>query len=118
VIFLFPGVNKRQMELAMRKMGIQQQELDAVEVIIRLKDKEIVISEPNVSKVNMMGQYTYQVVGKETTRPLFIPSSEIEINEEDIKTVIEQTGVDYNTAKDAIKKHKGDLAEAIMELKE
>jgi len=43
VIFLFPGVNKRQMELAMRKMGIQQQELDAVEVIIRLKDKEIVI---------------------------------------------------------------------------
>ena len=111
---MFPGVNKKQMEQAMRKMGIQQQELDATEVVIKLSNgKEIVISDPNVSKVNMMGQYTYQVVGKEIIREA---SSEPEINEDDVKTVMEQANVDEETAKEAIKKHNGDLAEAILEL--
>lgn len=98
----------------MRKMGIQQQELDASEVVIKLSNgKEIVISDPSVSKVNMMGQYTYQIAGKETIRDA---SSEPEINEDDVKTVMEQANVDEDAAKEAIKKHNGDLAQAIIEL--
>ena len=111
---MIPGMNPRQMRQAMKRMGIQQEELDAKEVIIRLEDKEIVISNPNVSKVNMMGQDTYQVVGEEEIREL---DSAPDISDDDIKTVIEQTGVSKEKAVKAIEKSKGDLAEAILKLK-
>ena len=111
---MIPGMNPRQMKQAMRKLGIQQQEIDAKEVIIRLEDKEIVISNPNVSKVNMMGQDTYQVVGEESERSL---DSAPEISDDDIKTVMEQAGVSKEEAVKAIEECKGDLAEAILKLK-
>ena len=111
---MIPGMNPRQMRMAMKKLGIQQQEIDAKEVIIRLEDKEIVISNPSVTKVNMMGQDTYQVVGEESERSL---SSEPEISEDDIATVAEQTGVSKEEAEQSIKDSKGDLAEAILKLK-
>jgi nascent polypeptide-associated complex subunit alpha len=111
---MIPGMNPRQMRMAMKKLGIQQEEIAAKEVIIRLEDKEIVISNPSVTKVNMMGQDTYQVVGEESERSL---SSEPEISEEDITTVAEQAGVSKEKAEQAIKDSKGDLAGAIMKLK-
>lgn len=102
------------MQQMMRKMGIQQAEIDATEVIIKTHDKDIIISNPQVSKVNVMGQETFQIVGNVSERAL---SSEPEISEEDIKTVAEQAGVSEEAAKKAILKHKGDLASAILELK-
>jgi nascent polypeptide-associated complex subunit alpha len=111
---MIPGMNPRQMRMAMKKLGIQQEEIAAKEVIIRLEGKEIVISNPNVTKVNMMGQDTYQVVGEESERSL---SSEPEISEEDITTVAEQAGVSKEQALKALQEAKGDLAEAILKLK-
>ena len=107
-------MNPRMMRQAMKRMGIQQQEIEATEVIIRTPDKEIVITNPQVSKVNMMGQKTYQIVGEEHERDL---SSEPEINDDDIKTVMEQANVDENTARKAIEDNDGDLARAIISLK-
>ena len=112
---MFPGMNPRKMNQMMKKMGIQQVEIDATEVIIKTPEKEIVIQSPSVSKVNMMGQQTYQVVGEEHERAL---STEPEIGEDDIKTVMEQTGADEQKAREAIKEAKGDLAQAIMRLSE
>ena len=112
---MIPGMNPRAMKQAMKRMGIQQQDIEATEVIIKTPDKEIVISNPQVAKVNMMGQETYQIVGKAEERSI---NSEPEINQEDIKTVMEQTGVDETKAKETIEKHQGDLAAAIIELKE
>ena len=103
------------MKQAMKKLGIQQQDIEATEVIIKTPEKELVILNPQVAKVNMMGQETYQVVGEAEERPI---NKEPEINEDDIKTVMEQTGVDELKAKETIEKHQGDLAAAIMELKE
>ena len=40
------------------------------------------------------------------------------ISEEDIKLVMEQAGVDYDSAKKALEETKGDLAEAILKLQE
>jgi nascent polypeptide-associated complex subunit alpha len=111
---MIPGMNPRMMKQAMKRMGIQQVEVDATEVIIKTPEKNIIISNPQVSKVNMMGQQTYQVVGEEHEESA---STKPEINEEDIKTVMEQTSVDEAKAKEAIEKHDGDLAAAIMELK-
>ena len=99
----------------MKKMGIQQVEIPATEVIIRTADSEIVIAEPQVSKINMMGQVSYQVTGEAHERPL---SSEPDISHEDIETVMEQAGVSEEAAKSAIAEAKGDLAQAILSLKQ
>lgn len=113
---MFPGgINPKQMQQAMKRMGIQQQEIDAEEVIIKCSDKEIVIKNPSVARINMMGQKSYQISGNETERDV---KREIEISEEDIETVMEQTNCSKEEALAAIKKHNGDLAEAILELKE
>ena len=110
---MMPGINPRMMKQAMKRMGIQQVEIPAKEVIIRLEDKEIVISNPSVTKVNMMGQQTYQIIGEESERSL---DSKPEISEEDVKTVMEQADVSEKEARKAIEKSNGDLAKAIMEL--
>jgi nascent polypeptide-associated complex subunit alpha len=106
-------MNPRMMKQAMKRMGIQQQEIEATEVIIKTPDKEIIINSPSVSKVNMMGQQTWQVVGEAIEKEL---DTSPEISQDDIKTVMESANVDETTAKTAIEKHDGDLAAAIMEL--
>lgn len=111
---MFPGMNQRKMAQAMKKMGISQQEVDATEVIIKTPEKELVISNPQVSKVNMMGQETFQIIGEVEERAV---SSEPEINEEDVKTVMEQTGVSEEEARKAISRNDFDLAKAIIDLK-
>lgn len=111
---MFPGVNPRQMKQMMKQMGIQQQEIDATEVIIRCPDREIVIKNPQVSKVNMLGQKTWQVVGEEEERSL---DTKPEIGEDDVKTVMEQTGSSEEKARAAIEEASGDLAQAILTLK-
>jgi len=107
------GMNPRKMQQMMRKMGIAQQEIEANEVIIKCPDKEIVISNPQVSKVNAMGQETFQVVGDIEERSL---DTTPEINEEDIKTVMEQANVSEEVAKSKLEENKGDLAKTIIDL--
>ncbi len=106
---MFPGLNPKDLQKAMKKMGIKQEEIDATEVIIKTASKDLIIKNPKVVKVNMMGQESLQVTG------------EIEefsgISEEDIKTVAEQASVSKEKAKEALEKTKGDLAAAILELK-
>jgi nascent polypeptide-associated complex subunit alpha len=111
---MIPGMNPRKAAQIMKRMGISQQEIDATQVIIRTPEKELVIRNPQVSKVNMMGQQTFQVMGEVEERAI---SSEPEINKDDIKTVVEQTGVSEEEAKEAIKRNDFDLAKAIIELK-
>ena len=108
---MFPGMNPRKMQQAMKKMGIKQEEIDAIEVIIRTPDKDLIITEPSVSKVNMMGNESFQISGNVQER-----AREAEISEEDIKTVMEQANVGKEEAEKAIKEADGDLAKAIMEL--
>ena len=110
---MLPGMNPRKMQQMMKRMGIAQVEIDATEVIIRCPDKEIIITEPNVSKVNAMGQETFQIVGNITEREI---STEPEINEDDVKTVMEQANVDEEKAKQVLEETNGDIAEAIMKL--
>ncbi len=110
---MFPGINPRKMQQMMKQMGIQQVEIPATEVIIKTETKEIRIVNPSVSKVNMMGQETFQISGEIHEQEL---STAPEISAEDIKTVMEQADVDENTAKAAIEEANGDLAEAIISL--
>lgn len=111
---MFPGMNPKLVKQAMKKMGIKQEEIEATEVIIKTNDKEIIITNPSVAKVDMAGQESFQISGEVEEKPL---SAEPEINEEDIKTVMQQTNCSEEEAKKAISQAKGNLAEAIMNLK-
>ncbi|MBS3159446.1 nascent polypeptide-associated complex protein [Candidatus Woesearchaeota archaeon] len=107
---MFPNMNPKSIQAAMKKMGIQQQELLAKEVIIKQNDKTLIIRNPEILKVNMMGQISLQITGN-------IEELKEEILQEDIKTVAEQAEVSEEEAKQALKQTKGDLAEAILLLK-
>jgi nascent polypeptide-associated complex subunit alpha len=109
---MIPGLNPREMQKAMKRLGIKQEEIDAQEVIIRTSDKNIIIKNPHVSKVNMMGQETFQVSGEITE----IESNDIEINEDDIATVIDQTSCTREEALEALEQSSGNIAEAILKL--
>ena len=112
---MFPGMNPREMQKAMKRLGIRQEEIPAIQVIIKTEDKQIIINNPQVSKVNMMGQETFQIIGQAEEHEL---SSQPEISEDDIKTVMDQTGVSEDDARAAIEDNEGDLAKAIMDLKQ
>jgi nascent polypeptide-associated complex subunit alpha len=105
-------INPKQLEKMAKRMGIQASPIEAKEVIIRTQDKEIVISNPQVSKVNMMGQETWQITGEAEERP------NKPFTSEDIDTVINQTGATREEVEDALEAAHGDLAEAIMKIKE
>ena len=86
---MIPGMNKKQMkqmERQMKKMGMKMEELEGVrEVIIRFDEKELIIDNPSVSLMNVMGNETYQIDGKAREVEL---DYEIEIPEEDITDYI------------------------------
>ncbi|ATU07303.1 nascent polypeptide-associated complex protein [Methanohalophilus portucalensis] len=106
------GMNPKKMKQMMKQMGISVDEISDVEqVIIRTPDKDIVFNDANVSIMNAQGVDTYQIVGtpEEVAR-------EVEIPEDDVRLVTEQTGVSEDKAKEALKNANGDLAEAIMQL--
>ena len=114
---MIPGMNKKQMkqmERQMKKMGMKMEELHgAQEVIIRFEDKELIIDNPSVSLMNVMGQETYQIEGKAREVEL---EYEIEIPDEDVEMVANCAGVSQEKAREALEECKGDLAEAIMKL--
>ncbi|MBI3035956.1 nascent polypeptide-associated complex protein [Candidatus Woesearchaeota archaeon] len=109
---MFPGMNPREMQKAMKRLGIKQEEIDAKVVIIKTADKDLVIKNPHVSKVNMMGQETIQVVGDIEE----VDKNETGISENDIETVIGQTSCTRGEALGALEESSGNLAEAILKL--
>ncbi|MBS3108171.1 nascent polypeptide-associated complex protein [Candidatus Woesearchaeota archaeon] len=107
---MFPGVNPKQLQQAMKRMGINQQEIHATEVIIKTKDSEIYIQNPEVLKVSMGGQDSLQITGKMEHRLLKNYTGE------DVKTVMSQAKCSEEKAIGALEKSNGDLAEAILSL--
>ena len=104
----------KQMEKKMKKMGMKMEELEGVrEVIIRFDEKELVIDNPNVSLMNVMGQETYQIEGKAREVEL---EYEVEIPDEDVEMVANSANVSEEEARAALEECSGDLAEAIMKL--
>jgi len=110
---VFPGINPREMQKAMKRLGIKQEEIDAELVIIKTADKDFVIKNPHVSRVNMMGQETFQITGDITEAE---KDGAADISEEDAATVVEQTNCTNEEAIKALEESNGNLAEAILKL--
>lgn len=109
---MMPNLNPKQMQQMMRKMGINQEDIDAFEVVIKCADKTITLKNPSVQRVNMSGSISYQISGDEEVG---LASEEDYFTEDDVKTVMEQAQCTYDEAVDALNE-TGDLAEAILKL--
>jgi len=113
---MFPGgVNPKQMKKLMKRMGIKSDEIQAEQVVIRCVDREIIIDEPSVVKTVIQGQEMFQIQGK--IREAAALEVSADISQEDVNLVMSQAGVSEEKAIAALEKAKGDLAQAIMDLK-
>ncbi|MCQ4153730.1 MAG: nascent polypeptide-associated complex protein [Archaeoglobales archaeon] len=104
-------INAKQMKKMMKQMGIEMEELDAKEVIIKTSTEELIFRNPSVTKISAKGMETFQVMGEYEIRKI-AP----QISDEDVKLVMEQAKVDEETAKKALVEANGDIAEALLKL--
>jgi nascent polypeptide-associated complex subunit alpha len=110
----------RDAKRMMQKMGMKIDEIDGVtEVLIRTVTREIIIEEPVVTSVVVQGQRMYQITGGSAhERAPSAEAAQPEVPEEDVNLVATQTGKTVDEAKVALKESGGDLAEAILRLKQ
>jgi len=123
------GLDSRKMQQMMKQMGIDIDELDAEEVIIRTADEELVFNNADVQRMDAKGQETYNVVGSPETRDrtdtadasgtASAGSEESDdggIPQDDIDLVAQRTGASPEQARDALEATDGDLAAAVERL--
>lgn len=111
---LDPGKIQQMMD----KMGMDTETVEATEVVFHTKGGKLVVKDPEVTKIDMQGQEIFQVQGEavETSGSSEEEEeTEVEFDEEDVETVVQQTGVSEEEAKEALER-EGDLARAIMKL--
>jgi nascent polypeptide-associated complex subunit alpha len=123
------GMNPRKMKQMMNQMGIDLNDIDAEEVIIRTEDEELVFHDADVQEMDAQGQKTYQIVGEPDTRPRGEGGGEEieeaggepeiestpEFSDEDVEIVARRAEVPPEKAREALEE-TGDLAAAVQQL--
>jgi nascent polypeptide-associated complex subunit alpha len=104
------GMDPKKMQAVMRQMGIKSEDIPATNVTIETDSQKYIIESPQVVKVSMQGQISFQISG--------IVKVEEKTSDEDIKMVMEQAGCSEEDAKAALEKSGGDIAESIVLLTE
>ena len=108
---MFPGgVNPKQMAGMMKKMGISQENLLVRKVIFEMDDGNLVIENPDVMKIKMQGQESYQITGEA------VEEAVESFSNEDVALVAEKSGKSEDEARKSLENNDGDIAEAIVEL--
>jgi len=106
----------REVTRMMQRLGMGMKEVEGVkQVIIKASDKQIILDEPTVTTITMQGQTIYQVLGGKMKEEAV---GEKAVPEEDVKLVADQTGKSLEEARRALEQTGGDLAQAILLLKE
>jgi len=105
---------------ALKRMGMQFDELEGVSrVSIELSDRRIIIEGPVVAAITIQGQRMYQISGGvETEEPIRAEAAAAQIRDEDVELVAQQAGVGPEEARRALEESGGDLAKAIIALRE
>ncbi len=116
------GFRPRDLRRAMRRMGMEVEELDAVEVEVRLGDgSKLLVEEPQaVMLIKARGQppMLYIIGEPRRVEARAEEGGGPEISEEDVALVAEQAGVSPEEARRALEEAGGDIAEAILRLTE
>ncbi|MFX1313611.1 MAG: nascent polypeptide-associated complex protein [Promethearchaeota archaeon] len=124
----------RQMRRRMQQQGIDMDQVDATRVIIECTEKKLVLDQPEVILMKQAGQEIYQVIGQAEEYSLddftIAPKDQVEeiesfeenelkptITENDIMLVATQANVDKEEAESVLKECSGDIAKAILYLK-
>ena len=108
-------INPREANRMMQRMGMQVEQIDDVtRVVIESASKRIVIDNPEVAIVKVQGQTVYQVGGGKAREESPAGAS----TQEDAKLVASQAGVSTEEAAKALQQTGGDLAQAIILLKQ
>ena len=122
------GMNPRKMEQMMKQMGIDVEEIDATEVVIKQAEgPDLVFDDPDVTRMDARGQQTYQVIGDPSERDSVdadadagtedaSEEAESDIPQSDVDLVAERTGASEADAREALEATGGDLAAAIDHL--
>jgi nascent polypeptide-associated complex subunit alpha len=129
------GMNPRKLNQMMEQMGIDIEELDAEEIVIRTGDEELVFDQPDVQRMDAQGQATYTITGEPETREAGEEATPLGagdkgtidagtgsesggdgIPEEDVGIVAQRTGASQDDAREALEETDGDLAAAVSRL--
>jgi nascent polypeptide-associated complex subunit alpha len=119
---MIPGkFNSREVKRMMAQMGIKSNEMTDVKKVILYGDtKNYVIENAAVTMIEAQGQKSFQIVGnmKEVPKDAKEVKQEEDspYNAEDIKLVMDQTGVGKEKAIEALKGAGGEPAQAILNL--
>ncbi|MEM3406008.1 MAG: nascent polypeptide-associated complex protein [Candidatus Aenigmatarchaeota archaeon] len=97
------------MEKMMAQLGIKSENIDAKRVIIERDEGNIIIENPQITKMVIQGNETFQIVGESKIE-------KIKFSEDDIKLVMEQTGASREVVEKTLNE-TNDIAEAILKLK-
>ena len=125
----------RQMRRKMAQQGIDMDQIEATRVIIEGSEKTLIIEDPEVVMMKQAGQEIYQVIGHaEEVSPESLSNENKEmiedlqsleesiikptITENDIMLVASQTNVDIVEAESVLKECNGDIAKAILSIKD
>ena len=124
----------RQMRRKMQQQGIEMDQIDATRVIIEGPEKTLVLEQPEVVLMKQAGQEIYQIIGQteevssdnltivsdtKFEEDQLIEETELKptITENDIMLVATQANVDKKEAETVLKECDGDIAKAILFLK-
>jgi len=106
---MFQSLDPQKMQQMLKKMGMKMDNVPANQVIIKTDSGEITIDKPQVIKTTLRDQIIFQISGN---------VKEQSFSDEDVKLVMEQSGIkDEKKVKQALQETGGDIAEAIMKLK-
>lgn len=113
----------KELRKQLRRLGLRDVKIEPVsaeEVVIRTEDgKELVIESPQVLLMKMKGGAVMLQIMGQSIEERELAQEEIQrISDEDIKFIVEQTGVSIEEARQALEEAGGDIAAAIMLIEE
>ena len=124
----------RQMRRRMQQQGVEMDQIEATRVIIEGTEKTLILEQPEVILMKQAGQEIYQIIGqadelssdiitimsdKDIEDEEIMETTEIKptITENDIMLVAAQANVDRKEAESVLNECNGDIAKAILFLK-
>ncbi|MFQ6011841.1 MAG: nascent polypeptide-associated complex protein [Nitrososphaerales archaeon] len=110
------AIDSRQTRRLLDRMGVNMQEMgDVEEVIIRKKDKDLVLKEASVAEITAKGMRVFQVSG-EVVEIERSDNAAPKFSDEDVLLVSQQANVSRERAQAALVDADGDLGKAILGL--
>lgn len=107
------NLDPNQLRGLMKNVGMDK--MKANKVIIERDGKDIIIRNPQVMKVSMRGEESFQISGKVEKIEQGASKS---YKEEDLELIMEKTGASKDEAEKALQENGGEVAKAIMELQQ